>query len=321
MSQGQIHVTVPMTYALDGTWTAGAQSGTCHRTGTAPRSIAAPFWRLSRVLPPRIRQVKSRWQLNHVKDLDCPFQSFDASTGDHAAAHLGFASASCGAAREPRAAHQPFVQIDETFTPRWHTRRVDWSVAHALNAYFAHHDLLEDPLSAFVAASEVLFLAMLVIAFVAMPGGARRNVQRAVVAAGLSAGLALAVGKVLSDIVDRARPFVAHPSQVHLFVAHAPDPGFPSDHATAAFAIAVAVLLRFRGWGLVLLVVATILAAGRVAIGVHYPTDVLAGAALGAAAALALWTPRLRAFVDAIADFVARRLDAVMGVARVRRTA
>jgi undecaprenyl-diphosphatase len=133
--------------------------------------------------------------------------------------------------------------------------------------------------------------------------------RRAAVAAGLSAALGLAVGMLISELVDRARPFVADPGGVHLFSRHAADAGFPSDHATAAFAIATAIFLRNRRWGMVALAAAAVLLVGRVALGVHYPSDVLAGAALGAAAALALWAAPIRARVDAIADFFGRSWD------------
>jgi undecaprenyl-diphosphatase len=122
------------------------------------------------------------------------------------------------------------------------------------------------------------------------------------VAAGLSAGLALAIGKVISELVDRARPFVAHPSSVHLFTRHAADAGFPSDHATASFAIAVAILLRKRAWGTVVLVAAIVLCIGRVAIGVHYPSDVLGGALLGSLAALLLWWSPIRSRLNGLSD-------------------
>jgi undecaprenyl-diphosphatase len=180
---------------------------------------------------------------------------------------------------------------------------VDWSVLHSLNDFLFHHDGVEDPLLFYVNVSEALFAATLVIIFLAARGPRFAEWRRASVAAVLSAGLALAVGKVISELVDRSRPFVADPHGVHLFSGHAADPSFPSDHATAAFAIAVAIVLRKRGWGIVALVAATVLSIGRVAIGIHYPSDVLAGAALGAAAALALWWRPLRTRVDGLADW------------------
>lgn len=182
---------------------------------------------------------------------------------------------------------------------------MDWSLLHTLNDYLFRHDAVEDPLLFYVNASEALFISMLAI--VCLFG--RASWRRAAVAAGLSAALGLAVGKLISELVDRARPFVADPGGVHLFSHHAADAGFPSDHATAAFAIATAIFLRNRRWGMVALSAAAVLSVGRVALGVHYPSDVLAGAALGAAAALVLWAAPIRARVDAIADFFGRSWD------------
>jgi undecaprenyl-diphosphatase len=186
---------------------------------------------------------------------------------------------------------------------------MDWSLLHTLNEFLFHHDAVEDPLLFYINASEALFVATLAIVFLAAYGQRHIAWRRATVAAVLSAGLGLAAAKVISELVDRARPFVADAHGVHLFSAHAADPGFPSDHATAAFAIATAIVLRKRGWGIFALVAATVLSVGRVAIGVHYPSDVLAGAALGAAAALVLWAAPVRARVDALADLVGRAWD------------
>lgn len=201
---------------------------------------------------------------------------------------------------------------------------MDWSVLHALNNFMYQHDGVEDPLLFYVNASEALFVATLAIVFLAARGSAYAAWRRASLAAVLSAGLGLAVGKAISELVDRARPFVADPHGVHLFAAHAADPGFPSDHATAAFAIAVAILPRKRGWGIAALVAATVLSLGRVALGVHYPSDVLAGAALGSAAALALWTPALRTRIDRLADWIGGYWDRLLersaeGLATLRR--
>jgi undecaprenyl-diphosphatase len=196
---------------------------------------------------------------------------------------------------------------------------LDWSLLHTLNDFLFRHDAVEDPLLFYVEASEALFAATLAVVFLAAHGARHAALRRATVAAVLSAGLGLAVAKVISEIVDRARPFVADPHGVHLFSPHAADPGFPSDHATAAFAIAVAIFLRNRGWGVAALIAATVLAAGRVALGVHYPSDVLGGAAVGTAAALVLWAGPLRHRVDALADFIGGYWDRALdwGAGRV----
>jgi undecaprenyl-diphosphatase len=179
---------------------------------------------------------------------------------------------------------------------------MDASLVHALNAFLVHHDVVEDPIVAYVGAAELLFLGLLAGLFVLARGFHRRNARRGAVAAGLSAGVALAIGQVIARLVDRPRPFVADPSGVHLFARHAADAGFPSDHATASFAIAVAILLRSRRWGYLTLAMAVVLSVGRVAMGVHYPTDVIAGAALGSAVALALGAPPIRRPLHVLAD-------------------
>lgn len=198
---------------------------------------------------------------------------------------------------------------------------MDWSVAHSLNGFFARHDGLEDPLLLYVQASEALFLGMLVLVI----GFARHerwaSVRRAAVAAGLSAGVALAIGKIITEFYDRARPFVAHPGKIHLFVGHVADASFPSDHATAAAAIATAILLRSKlGWGTVTLVFALILMFGRVALGFHYPSDVIGGAVIGALIALLLWAPALRGRIDAMSDRAGeawdRTTDAMLALRR-----
>ncbi|HET6448666.1 MAG TPA: phosphatase PAP2 family protein [Conexibacter sp.] len=159
-------------------------------------------------------------------------------------------------------------------------------------------------------ASQLLFAGALVALFVLLPGARRHTGRRIAVAAAASAAAALAIGAALSHVVDRARPFVADPGGVHQFTHHTADAGFPSDHATASFAIATAILLRSRRWGIVAMSLATVLALTRVAIGVHYPSDVLAGAALGAATALALFWPPIRTRLQLLADRGGALLDA-----------
>jgi len=132
-----------------------------------------------------------------------------------------------------------------------------------------------------------------------------RNGRHGVAAAGFSALLALGAAQVISHLWERPRPYVAHADASHLFIPASHDPSFPSDHATAAFAIAVALLLRHRRAGIVALVMGVLVSIGRVAVGTHYPSDVVGGAVLGTLAALLLWHPRVRGPLHAVADAVA----------------
>jgi undecaprenyl-diphosphatase len=189
---------------------------------------------------------------------------------------------------------------------------IDYRLAHALDSFSAHHDAVEDPLRGYVASSEIVFAAVIVALLLLVPGARRGLARRAAVAAAASTALALLVAHFLSSAIDRPRPFVAHPSTIHAFIAHAADPSFPSDHATAAFAIATAVALRLRAWGGILLVMAAVLAAGRVFLGVHYPTDVLAGAAIGAGSSLLCSLQPLRRLLDRAADAGGQWLDSAL---------
>jgi len=61
------------------------------------------------------------------------------------------------------------------------------------------------------------------------------------------------------------------------------DPSFPSGHSAGSFAFAFFVWSLRPRVGAVLVLLAALVAVSRVALGVHYPSDVTAGAALGAA--------------------------------------
>ena len=118
---------------------------------------------------------------------------------------------------------------------------MDWSVVHDLNELIRTHDLLEDPLTLFASLAVTVYaVATVALWFVSRPEGARR-LRLACISALTAAGLGLLVNQAIGHLWDRPRPYLAHPHALVLFTAPSHDPSFPSDHATASFAIAVAV--------------------------------------------------------------------------------
>lgn len=140
----------------------------------------------------------------------------------------------------------------------------------------------------------VVMAALLVLAWLA----ARRDARwahKVTVAIWTGAGtlIALAVNQPLTHLVGRERPFVAL-DHVDLLVKHGKDFGFPSDHGTLVGAVVCGLWLgRFRVLALLAMIAGLVLMFGRVYLGLHYPGDVVAGAALGALVVLAPY-PLLR---------------------------
>jgi membrane-associated phospholipid phosphatase len=122
-----------------------------------------------------------------------------------------------------------------------------------------------------------------------------RGSGASVMARALAAPAVTALAYVISETakgwksVDRpCRLVIAEPS-----IAPCPEIGdwsFPSNHASIAGAVVVAVLWSAVRLGLGVLLVAVAGAVSRVVVGVHFPHDVLVGLLLGAAVAAALPT-------------------------------
>ena len=101
-------------------------------------------------------------------------------------------------------------------------------------------------------------------------------------------GVAFAFSLVLKQFHLSIRPFQSH--KVTQLIPHAPGVSLPSDHATACFAVAIAIwFFVSKRWGPWFLAVAVLVAFSRVYVGVHYPADVTAGALLGVIAGLIVW--------------------------------
>lgn len=104
--------------------------------------------------------------------------------------------------------------------------------------------------------------------------------RHAVFEAAWASGLALVATTLLSHFVDRARPFLADPHAL-LLIPPPFNTSFPSGHTATAVAIACALWFVNRDIGIIAFVIAAFVAVSRIAVGVHYPTDILGGIAVG----------------------------------------
>lgn len=117
---------------------------------------------------------------------------------------------------------------------------------------------------------------------------------------GYAAVLSLIFGVIvtnllLKNIVARPRPFAEIEALIPL-TAKPTDFSFPSGHTTASFAVAL-VMLRMlpKKIGIPAVVLAALVAFSRLYLGVHYPTDVLAGFVVAlVGSSLAVWIVRMK---------------------------
>lgn len=149
------------------------------------------------------------------------------------------------------------------------------------------------------------------------PASVRAVAQQLSLLTCLAVALALALNQIAAHVLPEQRPFITHPSQTHLLIAHAADQSFPSDHETVASAIAIMLVIvavwlhaaseRQRMLAVTLAVLgvlcAVLIGVSRIYVGVHYPGDILGGLGCGAigagvaAAARRIATPVLNPIV------------------------
>jgi undecaprenyl-diphosphatase len=137
-------------------------------------------------------------------------------------------------------------------------------------------------------ASYLIWLVVLIVIF-----RSRAQTKKVLLQALLAVGFSYALNFIIGFFLFRERPFISLAIEPLIQVAHL-GRSFPSDHAAVAATLAMIVFLHDKKSGMLLLVLALIVALSRVLAGVHFVSDVVVGSVVGIGVALLLhhWTRR-----------------------------
>lgn len=165
---------------------------------------------------------------------------------------------------------------------RRNARREVWAARDLVWARWLHRVArYQTPVKALVVVSKLgdgLFWYVLIVALALVGGTHGRDVAAQMTLAGL---LNLPLYFWLKHSIGRPRPFVACPD-IRACVRALDKFSFPSGHTLHAVAFAVVFSWYYPLVGAALMPVVLLIALSRVALGMHYPSDVAAGALIGA---------------------------------------
>lgn len=125
-------------------------------------------------------------------------------------------------------------------------------------------------------------------------GKDRKQLRQTAYEATWAALISMVIATSLGMLIDSPRPFIADPSIQRLIPVPLTEHSMPSGHTATAFGAAAALMYGNPIVGGVALVIAGLIGLGRIASGVHYPSDVIAGAILGIVVAISVHQFRSR---------------------------
>ncbi len=95
------------------------------------------------------------------------------------------------------------------------------------------------------------------------------------------------LAEIIRRVYFRPRPFVFN--DVHLLISYSPkEASFPSGHASFYFALSTIIYSYDKKAGTLFYIASSLIVLGRVFVGIHWPSDILAGAILGVVMGLVL---------------------------------
>ena len=182
---------------------------------------------------------------------------------------------------------------------------LDWQLFQLVNNFAGHTPVLDGLMRLLVndyLLTTAMALLLVALWFEGQTQSQREQNQRVVLQALIAMFMANALLKLCNLVYFRPHPFDGR--EVNLLFYHPTDSSFPSNPATVGFSVATAVWLYNRRLGALLLVLATLFGLSRIYCGVHYPSDVIAGALLGALSAYLV--VRRGGFIDPAMSLIIR---------------
>ena len=166
----------------------------------------------------------------------------------------------------------------------------DVALYHFINGLSGHIEVLDAVMIVLAKDAPFLYAMLFVTAWFTLPR-TDSKMRHGLVVSALAGVLALLVNVLISHIWFRPRPFaVLTQGSFHQLIPHSNDASFPSDHASGSFAFAFGVYRRGPIWiRRSFLTLAVLVAIARVYVGLHWPTDVMAGAVVGLFSSMLAW--------------------------------
>ena len=153
--------------------------------------------------------------------------------------------------------------------------------------YFINHNLqnpLFDAVMPFIThfGGYIAMFAICILVLVLSIVFKKDNIKKIALICLISLLVADGIALVLKLLIFEPRPYLML-DNVHVLIVEDDPFSFPSGHVTSTCAVVFALIFKFKDklWSFVLLLFAFIIGFSRIYVGVHYPSDVLAGAIIG----------------------------------------
>lgn len=183
------------------------------------------------------------------------------------------------------------------------------SIFHAINNLAGQNPFL-DQFFIFISNAFGYVLIGGLLFFLAFHEDKKQGVRDVVVVLSAAVGAYL-VAKIIKTLFPHLRPFEAL-SDAHVLYTHEGGDSFPSGHATFYMALASSLFFYHRKIAFAYFVGALIIGFGRVAVGVHWPLDVLAGFFIGGFVGAGVYMMCKIPFVEAKISLLFAKINGIL---------